>query len=383
MSVHFNTIQTRSQSINTSERIGERVSIYQRRANWYANYMESGCQRRVSLKTKSKKQAKVEASKIENRLLSGRSEQKRVASSSELFQAYRDHIESGNLAIKTKQKYRYVLDLVEKYLGTAGPRAELGPVFLDRYQVWRRQKRSVSESTLHDDCIIIKQVAKYGVQRQLLVENPFSGYKLREPRATPQPCWTDREGRSIIDAAREPYRTAFLVLLETGMRSGELTHLRFDDIDFENNVILIREKSWQEGGREHTWRPKSGDLRAVPMQSNTRTVLQQLKRKVGWVFCAPASRKYPDGDHRLSETRLLKALKPILRKLSLPGKVHTFRHAFISTALARGTPSATVRNWVGHVDDEILRRYTHITDQDSQQQMKRLERERHSDSQSE
>jgi integrase len=71
----------------------------------------------------------------------------------------------------------------------------------------------------------------------------------------------------------------------------------------------------------------------------------------------------------MTETRLLKALKPVLKKLSLPGKVHTFRHTFISVALTSGIPEATVRMWVGHVDAAIIRRYTHIADQISQQQM--------------
>ena len=54
-----------------SERIGDCVSIYRRGLQWYANYMEDGRQRRVSLKTTSKKQAHLSALKIENRLLVG------------------------------------------------------------------------------------------------------------------------------------------------------------------------------------------------------------------------------------------------------------------------------------------------------------------------
>jgi len=47
------------------------------------------------------------------------------------------------------------------------------------------------------------------------------------------------------------------------------------------------------------------------------------------------------------------------------GKLHTFRHSFISKTLAKGIPNATVRSWVGHVSDEMLRRYTHVLEQDS------------------
>lgn len=90
------------------------------------------------------------------------------------------------------------------------------------------------------------------------------------------------------------------------------------------------------------------------------------------MLLAPPSWKYPDGRHRLTSSRLLKALKRLLKKLSLSGHVHTFRHTFISHALTSGIPEATVRSWVGHVDDKIIRRYTHIADRVSQQHMKEL-----------
>jgi integrase len=91
-----------------------------------------------------------------------------------------------------------------------------------------------------------------------------------------------------------------------------------------------------------------------------------------WVLTAPASAKYPLGDHQISERRLLVALKGIVKKLGLRGHLHTFRHAFISRALTSGIPEAVVRAWVGHVDPDVIRLYTHIADADSQAAMRRL-----------
>jgi exosome complex RNA-binding protein Rrp42 (RNase PH superfamily) len=52
--------------------------------------------------------------------------------------------------------------------------------------------------------------------------------------------------------------------------------------------------------------------------------------------------------------------------------LHTFRHSFISHALPQGIPEAMVRQWMGHVDQEVLRHYTHIVDAASQAAMQRL-----------
>lgn len=92
------------------------------------------------------------------------------------------------------------------------------------------------------------------------------------------------------------------------------------------------------------------------MSPRVRTMLAGRKRKTPWVFCAVASNKHPQGTQQISERRLLRSLKRLLKRIGLPeaGKLHTFRHSFISKALAEGITSATVRSWVGHVSDDIL-----------------------------
>lgn len=69
---------------------------------------------------------------------------------------------------------------------------------------------------------------------------------------------------------------------------------------------------------------------------------------------------------------MLYHLKKALKKLGLPGHLHTFRHSLISHALVNGVPEAVVRKWAGHVDAEVLKLYTHIADADSKAHMDRL-----------
>jgi integrase/recombinase XerD len=114
------------------------------------------------------------------------------------------------------------------------------------------------------------------------------------------------------------------------MRAGELKHLTWDDVDFERGVLHIRPKD--------DWQPKTGDIRAVPISPALRELLGQLPRRTRWVVTARASRRYPDGDHQISERRLLDYLKRVLKRLGLKGHLHTFRHAFISHALTSGVP---------------------------------------------
>jgi integrase len=74
----------------------------------------------------------------------------------------------------------------------------------------------------------------------------------------------------------------------------------------------------------------------------------------------------------MSTRRALAAIKRVVKRLKLKGHLHTFRHSFISNALANGTTVTMLKSWVGHVSDKILALYTHVSDTDSTAAMQRL-----------
>jgi integrase len=157
---------------------------------------------------------------------------------------------------------------------------------------------------------------------------------------------------------------ALTLLAETGMRFGELQWLTWEDIDLAANVLHVRPKDG--------WKPKSGDQRAVPLSPAARRALESLPRRWRWAVTMPPSRSHPQPGRQWTERRLLAALKRVLKAVGLPGKLHTFRHTFISHALLNGVPAAVVREWAGHVDEAVIRLYTHVHDDASQAAMRRL-----------
>jgi integrase len=54
------------------------------------------------------------------------------------------------------------------------------------------------------------------------------------------------------------------------------------------------------------------------------------------------------------------------------GRLHSFRHYFVSKCARDGVPEQTVMRWVGHQDSNIVRRYFHLHDETAQQQMGRV-----------
>jgi integrase len=356
------------QSKNKYERVGEIVSIFLRGRRWWANYQLKGKQEREPLQTTSKKEARRKALILEAKILQGlHQRQTKPVSIVAAIDAYLTDVRIRKRAAKTAGKYSTVLRRVKDLAGRL-KRKDLGEIdlrFLDVYRQERVERdRADPDSTIIDELVVIRQLINFSLKRKLINIDSLEGLKIPKRRRRPQPCWRPSEVEQILQDAPNPYRPIFTILADTGFRIGEVQFLTWDDVDFENNLLHVRAKD--------EWKPKDGDQRSVPMSARVRAMLEQLPRRSRWVVTAPASRTYPKGDHENLDRRALRALKRVLRRLDLKGKIHTFRHAFLSHALIRGIPEALVRAWAGHVDWNILKLYTHIANSDSQDAMKRL-----------
>jgi integrase len=352
------------------EKIGDHVTIFQRNTRWYANYQHDEKQYRKSLGTHSKKQARANAIRIEADLASGRlTHESRAPALQRVIDEYRAYLNTERRAKGTLAKYERAFGAFLALAARLKVKNILGinRRFVDAFR-GERVANGAEPMTVHTDTVILRQIVNFALARDLINRDPLRGFKLKKPKASSQPCWTIEEVERILAAASEPQRSAFAVLADTGMRVGELKHLTWADVDFSNRVLHVREKPG--------WKPKTGDVRVIPMTPRVQAILKRLPRHREWVFTANASQRYPRGDHKLSERRLLEYLKRVLKKLSLPGHVHTFRHHFISAALTKGTAEAVVRRWVGHVDQQVMKRYTHVADKESRTAMDRLAREK-------
>ncbi len=347
--------------------VGELVSIFKRENTWWANWQHAGRQHRQSLKTKSMKEARLRALRLEGEILTGEHRKKvKAASITDVVSAYIRHLETERRKPKTLVKYRGIFTRLcqiaeENYIQSV---EQITVSFIDRYRHARVQA-GVSAKTVYNETVVVRQVVNFAKSRGMLSGDPLNGLKISEPKPTPQPCFTREEVELILEASQEPQRSIYTVLADTGARIGEIKWLTWEDVDFKRNVLHIRPKD--------DWTPKTGDQRATPMTERGCKLLKERQREYRWVFTAAPSRKYPRGDHQISERRLLRSLKRLLKRLGIQGHLHTFRHAFISNALSSGVPESVVRNVVGHVDEKIIRLYTHIADQRAQDAIRWLE----------
>jgi site-specific recombinase XerD len=349
-----------------SEPVGPRVRIFLRGRVWYANFQQGGKQHRVSLETGSKKEARRRAVQIEADLDGGRWKPAAApVSLADAIAAYLNFLRTEDRAAKTLSKYTKTFSRLAELAGQKNVTNLDGITkgLVDAYRELRKEQ-GAAPKTRYTETVIIRQLINFALSRDMLAADPLKGLKVKKPKPTRQPCWTAEEVKMILAASPAEVRPALTLLAETGLRFAEMAWLTWEDIDVTANILHVRAKDG--------WRPKTGDERVVPLSPKARQVLESLPQRWPCVLTMPPSRFHPEPGRQWSERRLLAILRRVLRGLNLPGKLHTFRHFFISNALMRGIPEAIVRKWVGHVDPEVIKLYTHVHDGISQMAMRSL-----------
>jgi integrase len=183
-----------------------------------------------------------------------------------------------------------------------------------------------------------------------------------------------------------------VALAFTGLRIGELRDLCWDDLDEELKNLTVPDYSKQGTKRErsNTRENKGKKSRTLPVEQSTfRLVLERLGKtpcKDGLIFHGPGGgRIKPDRVRLVLKNRVLPR---VLERLGPKGRrnaskssqakslkdltPHGLRHFFVSVVACGGVAEMTVVRWLGHHDSKITRRYFHLRDAESHQQIEKV-----------
>jgi integrase len=161
---------------------------------------------------------------------------------------------------------------------------------------------------------------------------------------------SEEECRLLIDAASGIWRDMLITALGTGLRFGELTALTWDDVDFTNRELTIRQ-AFACGVLGST---KSNRIRRIPMTASVYETLYRTRERCGYVFT------YSNGkpvNQYTSITRLHGFCGMAgIRRVGW----HVLRHTFASHLAQAGANLVAVQNLLGHSDIRTTMRYAHI-----------------------
>lgn len=251
---------------------------------------------------------------------------------------------------------------------------------VDRYRQSQVHRDQISPSSINKTITRLAQILEVAVEYELIDRNPAKGRRRRLKVARPVSVWLDsaEQIEALLDAARGldkkaelkggrdqkgglVYRRTLLsTFLFAGLRIGELTDLRWRDIDLPGNRLFVHEAKTDAGVREV-------DILPVLRGELARHHRRSPYRSPGdYVFPSAVGTKLAESNirRRVLDKAIVGANKALAKadEAPLPDGLtpHKLRHTFASTLVALGVDPGSVMDQLGHADPAFtLRIYRH------------------------
>jgi integrase len=231
-----------------------------------------------------------------------------------------------------------------------------------------RKLDAVSERTVNIDLVVLRNVLKMAIDDGHLRELPR--FKMLDEAPPPKrQLITPAEFNNLIKTARracakngEQFADYLQFLAFTGAREKEALRVRWEDVDFRNERVII-------GADRLT---KNWETRRVEFNPQLRTLLRDMKKRrapdCAWLF--PSPRRGPRDEHAKSFRESLKMARTAAG-IEWVG-FHDLRHYFCSVCVMAGIDFMTIAAWLGHKDGGILvgKVYGHLLDEHRQRAAK-------------
>lgn len=276
-----------------------------------------------------------------------------------------------NLSPHTMRAYRSDLDDSQRYFGV---RRSLGAVDKDQLRKYirhLREQRRFKETTIKRRLASLKLLFKWAAQEEIVGINPFDSLneRIRLPKRLPRAL--DRGDQQCLRKAIaiHPRADDFVdvrdkaivhLLLETGIRVGELVAIDLADFSLADGSIIIHGK----GNRQRI----------------VFVVQKLLQRKINlylsWRSALPAvsSKLFVSAEGRAIATPVVRAgLRRISSAAGISRNVtpHMLRHTCATQWLEDGLDIRHVQKLLGHRSISTTEIYTHVSDQSLREALSR------------
>ena len=239
-----------------------------------------------------------------------------------------------------------------------------------------RQRPPLSRLTVHKiHATLHKALADAVANEEIaLVRNPADAANAPKQKTGvhQMKTWTAAELQKFLTFAKGTrLYPLWLTLATTGARRGEVVALRWDDVQFGEGCLWIRQNMVSVGYRVEVGTPKADSARNVHLDAGTLAELKALKTRqkqekrwwkrdgapytdTGYVFVQENGQPYhPD--------LVTQAFQKAVRDSGLPRiRLHDLRHTYATLALQAGVHPKVVQERLGHADIIItLNVYSH------------------------
>lgn len=265
-----------------------------------------------------------------------------------------------SLSPKTLDWYRMIGERLAAYRDAQKAPAGLGSLTMAEARAWvvALQRSGLAPVSVAGFVRGLKAISAWWAAEGYVPEDPLR--RLVRPRAPQRliQTLTPAELERLLAVARSRERLLIGILLDTGLRLGEVADLRVDDV-LVDGYLRVRGKGDKE--------------RLVPLGSVSQARLAGYLRRgrprpvgawVDHVFLARDGRP-------LTPAAIQHVLRRLGPRAGLDGvrtNPHTFRHTFAKLYLLNGGDLFSLQRILGHATLEMVRRYVNLDADDVKRQ---------------
>ncbi len=329
------------------------MNIYKDKlGTYYADYFINGKRVRKSLRTKQKNIAILKAGMLAQNPV-GKGDHPNC-SFIDLVERYKREV----LVLRkpgTMARFMSAFRRLEQF-GLPKQINEVTPEFLQQFQIFLKGiSKSGKAAGINRNVRAIRTLMRQAETWNLIGEQRWSLiHKLREPKGRVE-FHSPEEISQILEIFPPNWKLVVLLGARAGLRRGEMTVLRWQDIDFSNNQIYIAPN-------------KTDKHRFVPMFKDLRNALEAAKTTAKDEFVVHVGQD----EARHSSYYITAAYAKNTAKLPFKCFMHKLRHTFASHLVQAGVDLYRVSKLLGHSSIQMTEIYAHLAPADLQNAITKL-----------
>ncbi|MDO5817323.1 MAG: site-specific integrase [Eubacteriales bacterium] len=231
-------------------------------------------------------------------------------------------------------------------------------------------------TTIYQTRIALYNMLEFAKENDVIINNPCKKSvksDMGKPSDIKEALTIEIQKKFLEGATGQSYENQYRFILQTGLRTGELVGLKWEDIDFEKKTLTIS-RSMEFRYKVGEWRvgpPKSkSGYRTIPLTDEAIRILKAQKEKnskikvvnLEWKDQVFLCRKGEPVKNSTYDTALFKICDKVgIKRFSM----HVLRHTFATRCIEAGMLPKALQKILGHSNIGItMNLYVHITEEE-------------------